>query len=248
MTQVQALVHVVDADAAVQQLMQQWLDAAGFHMCAYSHLGAFLAAPRSDVPSCLVIDAQPPAICGLEPEVILLPFAIHLPILVTTCQARMVAAARASKTGVIGCVQKPLQQTDFVGAVAAAIDADRRERNAAARQAEICARFQTLTPREREVMALVTSGRLNKQVGGHLGVSEITVKAHRGAAMRKMGARSLAELVRMADALGEILSSLVRSGSPAPARNAAAADRHTGYIQAQRETPSSLGAAPCRAR
>ena len=121
----------------------------------------------------------------------------------------------------------------MLAAVTAAVDGDRRERLVARQRAELCARFQTLTPREREVMALVTTGRLNKQVGGHLGVSEITVKAHRGAAMRKMGARSLAELVRMADALGEMLALPASNGNSAPARNAGSADRHSGCIRAR---------------
>src|SRR5690349_16474924 len=155
MTHPQALVHVVDADEGVQQTLAGWLAAAGLTTCAYAHLGAFLNAHRPDVPSCLVIDAQPTSICGLEPEVILLPLAVRLPIIVTTCQVRLVAAARATKSGVIGCVQKPLQQPDVIAAVNAAIEVDRRQRVAASRQEELRARFRTLTPREREVMALV---------------------------------------------------------------------------------------------
>ena len=229
MTHPQGLVHVVDADEGVQQTLAGWLAAAGLTTCAYAHLGAFLNAQRPDAPSCLVIDAQPSAICGLEPEVILLPLAVRLPIIVTTCQVRLVTAARATKNGVIGCVQKPLQRGDVIAAVNAAIDVDRRQRVVASQTDEVLARFRTLTPREREVMALVTTGRLNKQVGGHLGVSEITVKAHRGAAMRKMGARSLAELVRMADLLGVELNQPVRSGNSGPVRIGASADRHSGY-------------------
>ena len=112
MTPIQALVHVVDADQEVQQLMKQWLNAAGIRTCAYSHLSAFLEAPRPDVPSCLVIDAHPAVICGLEPEVILLPLAVRLPIIVTTCLARIVMAASATKTGVIGCVQLAARNRD----------------------------------------------------------------------------------------------------------------------------------------
>lgn len=228
MTHPQALVHVVDADEGVQQLLSGWLTTVGLTTCTYAHLGAFLDARRPDVPSCLVIDAQPSAICGLEPEVILLPLAVRLPIIVTTCQVRLVTAARATKAGVIGCVQKPLHEHDVITAVTAAIEMDRRQRQAVTHYAEIHARFRTLTPREREVMALVTRGQLNKQVGGHLGVSEITVKAHRGAAMRKMGARSLAELVRMADLLSIELTQPIRTGNSRPARNGACAGLHIG--------------------
>ena len=233
MTHPQGLVHVVDADEGVQQTLSGWLAAAGLTTCAYAHLGAFLNAQRPDVPSCLVIDAQPTAICGLEPEVILLPLAVRLPIIVTTCQVRLVMAARATRAGVIGCVQKPLQEGNVIAAVSAAIDVDRRQRVAASRQVELRARFLTLTRREREVMALVTTGRLNKQVGGYLGVSEITVKAHRGAAMRKMGARSLAELVRMADSIGDDLIQPVRTGNSRPTRIDADEDLRSGYSLAQ---------------
>lgn len=223
-----ALVHVVDIDHDVQQLLTRWLTAAGIASQAYAHLGAFLNAQRADLPGCLVIDAQPPAISGLEPQAILLPLAIRCPIVVTASQAGLTRGVRAMKTGSIDFVEKPLREQEIVTAIRAAIEVDRQQRLIALRRAELRTRLETLSQRERQVMALVTTGMLNKQVGNVLGVTEITVKVHRGAAMRKMGARSLADLVRMADSIGDDLQPPPRNGCSTPARSAAAADRRSG--------------------
>jgi FixJ family two-component response regulator len=128
------------------------------------------------------------------------------PIVVTAARADVAMAVKAMKSGAVDFVEKPLREQEIVTAVLGAIERDRQQRVVAARHAEWRTRFATLSPRERQVMKLVTAGKLNKQVGGELGLSEITVKAHRGAAMRKMKARSLADLVRMADAIGDALA------------------------------------------
>jgi FixJ family two-component response regulator len=138
----------------------------------------------------------------------------------TAYKAEVALAVRAMKAGVVDVLEKPFSKHELISAVLAALEIDRRWRSNAGRLAELRARFVTLSSRERQVMALVTAGKMNKQVAGDLGLSEITVKAHRGAAMRKMGARSLADLVRMADAIEEL--TILRSGCSSPARTAAA--------------------------
>jgi len=222
-----ALVHVVDIDADAQQLLTRWFNAVGIETQTYAHLGAFLNADRVDLPGCLVIDAQPPAISGLEPQAILLHLAIRCPI-VMTCRPNLEINIGAMKTGAVAFVEKPLREQQVLATVRAAIDVDRRQRLIVSRCDELRARFATLSQREREVMALVTVGKLNKQVGSELGVSEITVKAHRGAAMRKMGARSLPELVRMADAIG-MDAGPIRSPRSTPAQSVVGVDRRSGY-------------------
>jgi FixJ family two-component response regulator len=200
-----ATVQIVEADQETQLLLTRWLAAAGIESRGHSHLGACLKAHRTDAPGCLVIDAQPSAISGLESQAILLPLSVRCPIVVMASEADIVMPPSANEIGAMALVRKPLREPEVVEAIRVALDVARRWHLIASRHAELCARFATLSPRERQVMALVTTGKLNKQVGGELGVSEITVKAHRGAAMRKMGARSLADLVRMADAIGERL-------------------------------------------
>ncbi len=243
-----SLVHVVDGDDAARRLLTLWLTAAGLQSRTYAHLGSFLKAQSADVRGCLVIDAQPCVISGLEVQAILLPLTLPCPIVVMSGQSEATLAGSAMKTGALDFVKKPLEEQEVVGVIHSAIEEDRQRRLIASHCAELRARFVTLSPRERQVMALVTAGLLNKQVGAELGVSEITVKAHRGAAMRKMAARSLAEWVRMADAIRDDVGSS-RSGRSPPARNDADAGRRSGYTLAPRtKAMSSLAAELCRAR
>jgi FixJ family two-component response regulator len=150
---------------------------------------------------CLVLDVRLPGISGLDFQSQLADLGIHLPVILVTGHGDIQMSVRAMKAGAVDFLPKPFRDQDLLDAVTAAIERDRRRRAAGAGADLIHARFLTLSPREQQVMMLVTGGKMNKQVAGELGISEITVKIHRGAAMRKMGARTLADLVRMADAL-----------------------------------------------
>lgn len=199
------VVHIVDLDDDAK-LLSGWVRAAGMGARNYAMLGDFMDAQGRDTPSCLVVDARIARGTHGDLGSLMQRLGARCPIVVTAYGADVPTAVLAMKTGAIDFVEKPFLQRDILEAIEAAIRIDGERRLAAARAAALNARFATLSRRERQVMALVTTGRLNKQVAGDLGLSEVTVKAHRGAAMRKMAARSVADLVRMADALGEMAS------------------------------------------
>lgn len=192
---VPAVIDIVDDDDQVRQLLSGVLATAGMEARTHASVASFLDADRADAPGCIVVDARIPE-TGAEWR------AQARPMVVTAARADVSMVVRAMKAGAIDFLEKPLRSDEVLSAIGAAIRLDLDRRDADARAAGLRSRFATLTPREREVMALVTDGLLNKQVAGALGITEITVKVHRGAAMRKMRARGLADLVRMADALG----------------------------------------------
>jgi FixJ family two-component response regulator len=214
------VVHAVAVDDHVRLALLHLLATSGMELQTHAHLPDFFRVHRADRPACLVIDAE-----ALGAQTVASVFGC--PIIVTACSANVAMVVRAMKAGAVDVVESPPCEWKLAAALSEAIEMDRQRCLVESRHAAVRARFATLTPRECQVMALVTEGRLNKQVGGELGVCEITVKAHRGSVMRKMGAHSLAELVRMADTLG--MAPAVRSGSSVPARSGAAAHRHTGY-------------------
>jgi FixJ family two-component response regulator len=222
-----ALVHIVDPNDDGADLLAALLATKGISSRSYSQLDAFLDAQPLDVPCCLVIHSQPSVIHGIEFHALLQVYSM-CPIVL---------------------MQEPMAGPEIIAMILAAIDADRQKRLAALRRIELKSRFAALSARERQVMALVAAGKLNKQIAGELGVRENTIKVHRGAAMRKMGARSLADLVRMFDMIAEAvpIREQARSGNSTPARNGAGADRHSGYNPARRETTTLRAAAPHRA-
>jgi FixJ family two-component response regulator len=196
------LVHVVDDDAPVRAGLESLLRSAGLEVRSHASADAFLAADRPDVAGCLVLDVNLPGLGGLEFQARLRELGIRIPIVRITGFGDVPMSVRAMKAGALDFLPKPFRDQDLLDAVALAIERDRAERGEAARLAGLRARHASLTPRERQVMALVTAGLMNKQIAGELSLSEITVKIHRGQAMRKMQARTLPDLVRMAQALG----------------------------------------------
>jgi FixJ family two-component response regulator len=196
-----AVVHVVDDDASLRAAMESLFESVGLATRAYGTARDFLTAPSTDTPGCVVIDVRLPDMNGLEFQAQLAQSGVHLPVVMITGYGDIPMSVRAMKHGAVDFLSKPFRDQDMLDAVIAAIERDRARRTADGDVSRMRERFEALSPREQQVMLLVTAGKMNKQAAGDLGISEITVKIHRGAAMRKMGARTLADLVRMAEVL-----------------------------------------------
>lgn len=196
-----AIVHVIDDDESMRNALDSLLRSVGLDVLTYGSTREFLDGKRPDVPGCLVLDIRLPGVSGLDFQAQLAEWGISLPVVLMTGHGDIPMSVRGMKAGAIDFLSKPFRDQDMLDAVADAVARDKSQRTAAENQAELQARFATLSPRERQVMALVTAGKMNKQVAGDLELSEITVKIHRGTAMRKMSARTLPDLVRMAEAL-----------------------------------------------
>jgi FixJ family two-component response regulator len=197
----QSVVHIVDDDESLRRAMDSLCRSVGFETRTYGSAQDFLNAKLEDMAGCLVLDVRLPGISGLDFQSQLAELDIHLPVILVTGYGDIPMSVRAMKAGAVDFLPKPFRDQDLLDAVTAAIERDRKRRTIDGGANQLRDRFRTLSPREQQVMILVTTGKMNKQVAGDLGLSEITVKIHRAAAMRKMGARTLADLVRMADAL-----------------------------------------------
>jgi FixJ family two-component response regulator len=195
------VVHIVDDDESLRFTVDSLCRSVGLQTRTYGSGQEFLDAKREDDPGCLVLDVRLPDTSGLDFQMQLAELGIHLPVILITGHGDIPMSVRAMKAGAVDFLPKPFRDQDLLDAVTAAIKRDRKRRAVDGDASLLRDRFLSLSPREQQVMMLVTTGKMNKQVAGDLGLSEITVKIHRAAAMRKMGARTLADLVRMADAL-----------------------------------------------
>lgn len=196
------IVFVVDDDASVRDSLNNLLRSVGLRTAAFGSAHEFLQHKLPDVPSCLILDIRLPRLSGLDFQAELAKADIHIPIIFMTGHGDIPMTVRAMKAGAVDFLTKPFRDQDMLDAVTTAIERDRTRRNEARALANLRAAFATLTPRERQIMNLVTAGLMNKQVAAEIGVAEITVKIHRGHIMRKMAAKSLPDLVRMAQILG----------------------------------------------
>jgi len=197
------LVVIVDDEVAVRDALDSLLRSAGLRTALYASPAELLQRPPPpDQAGCLVLDVRLPGIDGLDLQAALDGHGIGLPIVFMTGHGDIPMTVRAMKAGAVDFLAKPFRDQDMLDAIEAAIARDRARRAQAATLDPLRGRYETLTPREREIMALVVSGLMNKQIAYQIGLSEITVKIHRGNVMRKMGVRSLADLVRQAEALG----------------------------------------------
>lgn len=196
------VVFVVDDDVSVRESLQALIDWAGWQAETFESAQAFLERPRSSAPNCLVLDVSLPGVNGLELQKLIATDRAEMPIIFITGHGDIPMSVQAMKAGAVEFLTKPIDDEALLTAIRHGIERSRVALESDASNEKLRSRYESLTPREREIMLLVVSGLLNKQVGMQLGISEITVKAHRGKMMLKMEADSLADLVRMSVSLG----------------------------------------------
>jgi FixJ family two-component response regulator len=198
----ESVVYVIDDDAGARTAIQSLVESVGLRAATFGSAQEFLASRRPDAPACLVLDVRLPGVSGLDFQRDLAARNIAIPIIFITGHGDIPMSVEAMKAGALEFLTKPFRGQALLDAIQKALERDRAARHEQSRVAQLHQRLATLTPREREVMQLVISGLLNKQIAGELGASERTVKIHRGQVMRKMQAESLPDLVRMAAKIG----------------------------------------------
>ena len=196
------VVLVVEDDTSMRRALDNLFQSVGLEVTLFGSASEMLQSKLPDVASCLVLDVRLPGLSGLDFQTELAKANIQIPIIFMSGHGDIPMTVRAMKGGAVDFLTKPFRDQDMLDAVGAAIERDRKRREADKIVADLQTRFETLTPREREILAFVSSGLMNKQIAAELGLAEITVKIHRGHIMRKMGAKTLADLVRRAEALG----------------------------------------------
>ncbi len=200
--QARSIVFVIDDDAAIRDAIRSLLRSVGLQVEVFGTAAEFLKNKSTGAAACLVLDIRLPGVSGLDFQAELAKANIHIPIIFITGHGDIPMTVRAMKAGAVEFLTKPFRDQDLLDAVQIALERDRTRRAQDQAVLELRNLYVALTPREQQVIGFVTAGWMNKQIAAELGVSEITVKVHRGSVMKKMGARSLADLVRMADALG----------------------------------------------
>lgn len=196
------MVFVVDDDARVRESLKNLIRSVGLQVEAFASAQEFLRSKRPDLPGCLVLDVRLPGLSGLDLQKRIAEGDMEIPIIFITGYGDIPMSVQAMKGGAVEFLTKPFRDQDLLDAIHQALERNRKARDRRAKVEKLCSRYRSLTPREREVMALVIAGLLNKQIASELGTSEASVKVHRQHVMEKMGAGSLADLVRMADRLG----------------------------------------------